>query len=62
MNGGAHWLVVREHRVKLLVGSQLLEAEEGGRHYYEVVSDPRLIERLLERLPELGEILPETRR
>jgi hypothetical protein len=58
VHGEGHWLVVREHKVKLLMGSQLVETEDGGRHYYEVISDHRLIERLLERLPELGEILP----
>jgi hypothetical protein len=46
VNGESHWLVVRERVVKMWIGRQLLKAGDEGRRYYEVVSDPRLIERI----------------
>jgi hypothetical protein len=51
VKGGSHWLLVRERTVKLWIGGRLLEAEEEGRRYYEVVSDSRLIERVCAQLP-----------
>jgi hypothetical protein len=50
VKGGSHWLVVRERSVKLWLGGQLLEAEEEGRIYYEVISDSKLIGRVREKL------------
>lgn len=48
--GDSHLLVVRERPVKLWMGKQLLETEEEGRRYYEVVTDPRIVGRVAERL------------
>lgn len=50
VNGEMHWLLVREQVVKLWVGKQLLETEEEGRSYYEVLTDSRLIDRVLAQL------------
>ena len=52
LNGDSHWLLVREHVVKLWMGRQLLEREGDGDSYYEVISDPRLLRRVGERLAE----------
>ncbi|MCB1799409.1 MAG: hypothetical protein KDI67_11045, partial [Gammaproteobacteria bacterium] len=52
LNGDSHWLLVREHVVKLWMGRQLLEREDDGDSYYEVISDPRLLRRVGERLAE----------
>lgn len=41
---------MRERPVKLWMGKQLLETEEEGRRYYEVVTDPRIVGRVAERL------------
>ncbi len=49
--GESHLLVVRERRIKLWVGRQLLDAHEDARRFYEVVTDQRLITRVLDRLP-----------
>lgn len=49
VKGESHDLVVRERIVKMWIGRRLLEAQEGQR-YYEVLSDPKLIERVHARL------------
>ena len=48
--GETHGLVVRERLVKLWIGRKLVEAGDEGRRYYEVVSDPKLIERIHAKL------------
>jgi hypothetical protein len=48
--GESHWLLVRQRNVKLWLGGRLLEAEEDGRRYYEVISDSKLIGRVREKL------------
>ena len=53
VNGDSHWLLVREHAVKLWMGRQLLDRDDDGHRYYEVVSDPRLVRRVGERLAEV---------
>ncbi len=45
--GTAHWLVVRETPLWLLVGNELIPGDEQGRCFYEVVSNPELIQRVL---------------
>jgi hypothetical protein len=50
VRGESHWLVVREQTVKLWMGRQLLNAENEGRQFYEVVSDGRFIARVRQRL------------
>lgn len=50
VGGNSHPLVVRERVVKMWIGGRLLEAGDEGRRYYEVVSDPKLIERVHARL------------
>jgi hypothetical protein len=52
LRGESHWLVVREQSVKLWIGKQLLETDKEGRHFFEVVSDKRFIERIRERLSD----------
>lgn len=47
--GDNHLLVVRERRIRLWMGRQLLENHDDGRRYYEVLSDPRLLDRIGER-------------
>jgi len=49
-SGESHGLVVRERIVKLWIGQRLLDAGEGGRRYYEVISDPKLVERIHAKL------------
>jgi hypothetical protein len=53
VNGDSHWLLVREHAVKLWMGRQLLDRDGNGHHYYEVVSDQRLVRRVGDRLAEV---------
>jgi hypothetical protein len=50
VKGESHWLLVRQRNVKLWLGGRLLEAEEDGRRYYEVISDSKLIGRVREKL------------
>lgn len=57
-NDEDHLLVVRERAVKLWMGKQLLETEDEGRRYYEVVTEPRLLGRIAERLAAAGEAAP----
>ena len=42
----AHWLVVREAPVWLLVGNELVPGDATGRSFYEVVSNPELIQQV----------------
>lgn len=51
-NGVAHGLVIRERPVKLWIGNQLLEKNDEGRRFYEVVADPQLTARVAARLAE----------
>ncbi len=55
INGEMHWLLVREQVVKLWVGKQLLETEDEGRSYYEVVTDTRLIDRVRAQIDALAD-------
>ncbi len=48
--GDSHLLVVREGRIKLWMGKQLLDTHDDGRRFYEVVTDARLLGRVAERL------------
>ena len=48
--GENHLLVVRERRIKLWMGRQLLDANEDGRRYYEILTDPQLLARVAGRL------------
>lgn len=50
--GEGHLLVVRERGIKLWMGKQLLDTQEDGRRFYEVVADPQLTERVAARLAE----------
>jgi hypothetical protein len=50
VGGEMHWVVIREQVVKLWMGRQLLEAEDEGRSYFEVLTDPRVVERVLQQL------------
>jgi hypothetical protein len=50
VHGERHWLVVREQAVRLWIGRQLLESDGEGRHYYEVITDRSLVERVRNRL------------
>lgn len=65
LHGGSLWLVVREHRARLWIGQRLLEPQQPGPLYYEVVSDPQMIARVrahIERQPEpAGNTAPESR-
>ncbi len=45
LQGNSHWLVVRETPLPLWMGDRLLEGERSGRVYYEVITDPEIIER-----------------
>jgi hypothetical protein len=49
-HGENHLLVVRERRIKLWMGRQLLDANEDGRRYYEILTDPQLLARVAGRL------------
>ncbi|MCB1801090.1 MAG: hypothetical protein KDI82_05330 [Gammaproteobacteria bacterium] len=55
VRGEDHLLVVRERRVRLWMGRQLLENHDDGRRYYEVLSDPRLLARIGERFASKDE-------
>lgn len=46
----AHLLVVRERGIRLWMGKQLLDTQDDGRRFYEVVADSRLIARVRDRL------------
>ena len=46
LNGDSHWLLVREHVVKLLDGAAVVGKGRRRRRYYEVISDPRLLRRV----------------
>jgi len=46
-NGTAHWLLVREAPLWMLVGNELIPGDIEGRHFYEVVSNPELLQRIL---------------
>jgi hypothetical protein len=46
-NGTAHWLLVREAPVWLLIGNELIPGDIEGRSFYEVVSNPELLQRIL---------------
>jgi hypothetical protein len=50
VHGGEHRVLVREKRIRLLMGSRLLDADTDERCYYEVVTEPRLLRRVAERL------------
>ncbi len=54
MRGNIRWLVIRESPVRLWIGNELVAGERDGRHFYQVVTDPRLIEELTHS-PEIGE-------
>jgi hypothetical protein len=56
--GESHPLVVGERPLRLWMGRQLLETEDEGRRYYQVVTDRRLLARVAERLAAAGESLP----
>ena len=55
--GESHLLVVRERRIKLWMGKQLLDTHDDGRRFYEVVTDARLLGRVSERLAGEKEFL-----
>lgn len=46
VKGDVHWLVVRERRIRLWMGRQLLEAENEERSYYELVTEPKMVARM----------------
>jgi hypothetical protein len=50
VKGESRWFLVRERNVKLWLGGQLLDAEEEGRRYYEVISDAKLVGRVRKKL------------
>ena len=50
VRGQNHVLVICERRIRLWMGRQLLENHDDGRRFYEVVTDPRLLERVAKRL------------
>jgi hypothetical protein len=52
VKGTEHRMLVREKRIRLLMGSRLLDADTDERRYYEVVTDPRLLRRIVERLQD----------
>lgn len=60
LDGDLHWLLIREQAVKLWMGRQLLEAEDEGRTYYEVVADERLLARVRQMLDDRQAQLPQT--
>jgi hypothetical protein len=47
-NGAPHWLVVREAPVWLMVGNELVPGDADGRSFYEVVSNPELMQQACE--------------
>ncbi|MCG6965221.1 MAG: hypothetical protein LJE59_01775 [Chromatiaceae bacterium] len=55
IKGESHLLIVRDQPVNLWVGRQLLQTDDEGRRYYEVVTERRLLERVAERLARRGE-------
>jgi hypothetical protein len=60
--GESHLLVVRERRIKLWMGKQLLDTQDDGRRFYEVVTDARLLGRVSERLAGEKELSSATAR
>jgi hypothetical protein len=60
LDGNLHWLLIREQRVRLWMGRQLLEAEDEGRSYYEVVTDQRLLDRVRQMLEDRLAKSPQT--
>ncbi|WP_078121068.1 hypothetical protein [Thiosocius teredinicola] len=44
VDGDSHWLVIREQLVKLWMGRRLLDTDDQGRRFYEVVSERKLID------------------
>jgi len=54
MRGNIRWLVIRESPVRLWIGNELVAGERDGRHFYQVVTDPRLVEEI-SHSPEVGE-------
>lgn len=49
LRGNSNWLVVRESPIRLWMGDRLLENGRAAQVFYEVVSDPELIERIVQR-------------
>lgn len=47
--GTPHWLLVREAPLWLLVGNELIPGDTQGRSFYEVVSNPDLLQYILRR-------------
>lgn len=55
VNGKMHWIVIREQPIKLWMGRQLLETPDESRSFYEVVAEPRLIERIQTQVMRMGQ-------
>lgn len=49
LEGKMHWLVVREAVIRKWNGSQVGGAEDKGRSYYQVVTDPETVKAVIER-------------
>jgi len=50
LKGLIHWVIVREAPVRLWNGEQLGEAEPSGRHFYEVITDPKTVSKIKTKL------------
>ena len=54
LKGVSHWVVVREAPIRLWDGSQIGEADSTGRHFYEVISEQKLISKIKAKLNPRG--------
>lgn len=50
LKGTTHWLVVREAPVRIWDGESMGDEEPGGRRFYEVITEPKMIARVKARL------------
>ncbi len=60
LSGVSQPLLVREQAVKLWMGTQLLDAADHGRRYFELVTDARLLKRVSDRLSGADAGAPKT--
>jgi len=50
LRGHTHWLIIREAPVRSMLGSQILEARDDGRHFHQVVTEKGVREAIKKRL------------